>query len=297
MSMHHVAVDGWSAGVLAEDFEAAYHRAVGTTAAGGTQPVAQYADYARRQAQRLADGEFEPHIAYWNNKLKGARPVSLPPFVTRCPGKPGDARARCITRDIDRQVVAALGRLSVLQRTTVFSCLLAAVGLYLAKACDDADVAIPTMFANRLHPEFRRAVGFMATPLLLRLNVERASSWREIVSQAHRSASEALRYQEVPYQMISAVAQDPEERRGPTLLLEFGNMPDWRLRLPGVSVSPVGDRQGPGATFDVELHFFIYDETWRLRAVFLPSRVDEAGVERLVEELVAAIDACATEAA
>ncbi|MEU3571816.1 amino acid adenylation domain-containing protein, partial [Kitasatospora sp. NPDC036755] len=67
--IHHIALDGWSMGVLVEDLGALYDgRALPPL------PV-QYADYARWQADRAAEGRWDEQLTHWRERLAGPLPV------------------------------------------------------------------------------------------------------------------------------------------------------------------------------------------------------------------------------
>jgi hypothetical protein len=82
VSLHHIAADGWSVGLLAERLGSAY------TGATPAEPV-QYADVTHARAQ--ADNESE--LVYWTRRLAGVpTPLTLPTDRPR-PAAAGDAGA------------------------------------------------------------------------------------------------------------------------------------------------------------------------------------------------------------
>src|SRR5262245_26844718 len=79
LTMHHIASDGWSLGVIQKELAHAYHAfSIGQPLDLPPLPI-EYADYAQWQAQWLQEGEMARQLAYWKRQLEGApRAIDLP---------------------------------------------------------------------------------------------------------------------------------------------------------------------------------------------------------------------------
>jgi len=75
MTMHHIISDGWSTGVIIQEFAALYQSK--TTGAGLVLPELkiQYADYANWQRQWLRGEVLEEQLDFWREQLQGAPPM------------------------------------------------------------------------------------------------------------------------------------------------------------------------------------------------------------------------------
>ncbi|MGH3780083.1 MAG: amino acid adenylation domain-containing protein, partial [Pseudonocardiaceae bacterium] len=77
LNQHHIVTDGWSAGVLMEEFAKLYAAARGAPVELSALPI-QYPDFAVWQRERLSGPALEPSLAYWKGKLAGIEPLELP---------------------------------------------------------------------------------------------------------------------------------------------------------------------------------------------------------------------------
>ena len=73
LCMHHIVADGWSLGVLVRELSALYDASRHGRASPLAEPTVQYADFAVWQRAWLDEARLEPHLAYWQQRLAGAR--------------------------------------------------------------------------------------------------------------------------------------------------------------------------------------------------------------------------------
>src|SRR5439155_5251696 len=75
MTVHHIAYDGWSTGVLVQEFTTLY-RAIAEGRPPDLPPLpVQYPDFAYWQRRWLADGPLDGQLAYWKEQLRGIPPL------------------------------------------------------------------------------------------------------------------------------------------------------------------------------------------------------------------------------
>ncbi|MEK7787263.1 MAG: condensation domain-containing protein, partial [Chloroflexota bacterium] len=79
MVVHHIAVDGWSLGILIDELQALYV-AETTGVLVLPPPTVQYVDFVNWQRELLAGPEGERLRSYWLQKLSGD-PSTLPPVA------------------------------------------------------------------------------------------------------------------------------------------------------------------------------------------------------------------------
>jgi len=78
LTIHHIAADGWSMGVLVREVSELYP----AYSNGHESPLAelpmQYADYATWQRDQMVYLYMEEQLIYWREQLRGARPLEFP---------------------------------------------------------------------------------------------------------------------------------------------------------------------------------------------------------------------------
>ena len=167
--IHHIAVDGWSLGIIARELQSLY----GAFAAGRPSPLAdlpiQYADYALWQRQQSQDRALEQQLTYWKDNLKGAAVLDLPLDHAR-PAEPSYHGA-LETAVLPRELTNALNKLSQQAHTTMFMLLLAAFQALLGRYSGSEDIVVGAPVANRNWVQVEGLIGFFVNTLVLRTNL------------------------------------------------------------------------------------------------------------------------------
>ena len=148
LTMHHVALDGWSIGVLFRDFAAFYNAAVtGVAAQLPDLPIA-YSDFARWQRQQLAGPEGNRLISYWKNQLRGSSFVlQLPTDRPRPPQQTFRGSVR--EHSMSPSLASAIHEFCLRERVTPFMVVLAALFAVLARYSGQGDILIGSPIAGR----------------------------------------------------------------------------------------------------------------------------------------------------
>ncbi|MFF8848072.1 amino acid adenylation domain-containing protein [Streptomyces sp. NPDC015127] len=198
MSMHHAAMDGWSANILFTELAALY-RAL----AAGEQPAleplpVQFADFAVWQHQQLEQGGFEEEVAYWRKQLAEVPEQLLLPTDLPRPERPSGQGALARTHLSD-ELTARIDDLAQATGTTRYMVLLAAFRLLLARYTATDDIVVGTPASGRTHPDLERAVGYFINTLPLRTRIHAKESFTDLLARVRTTVLEAYAHQQLPF--------------------------------------------------------------------------------------------------
>ncbi|MBW3668376.1 MAG: condensation protein [Actinobacteria bacterium] len=283
-SMHHLVSDSWSCGVLFRELAVLLDEREGEL-----EPVGwQYPAFAEWQQSALVDGELRPQVDYWHRRLAGCVPPRLP---LRPRGEAARGQRAVAQAHLDADTTARLHRLAREQRTTPFAALLAVYDAVLQEATGESDLAVASLMANRVRPELRSTVGFVANLVVLRTRLRRHATFLDVLRAADATAGEAFINQGVPLHVVPQASLERDGVRAQDVVLQLMPEPIQQtvhaggVELEGIVPEDLG-------RFDFELalvpsggglHALLYHDSGRL-----PAGYAEEFVARFVEAARAA---------
>jgi len=201
LTMHHIASDGWSMGVLFRELSALYE----AYCAGKSSPLPplpiQYADFAVWQKQYLSGARLEKLLSYWRGKLAGAAPViDFPTDHPRPTIQRFQGAAYAVT--IPQRLIEGLKRIARSSDATLFMALLAAFKVLLFRYSGSTDLVIGSPTANRTRFEVENLIGFFVNPLLLRTDLSGDPSFLEVLSRVREVTLDAYAHQDLPFERL-----------------------------------------------------------------------------------------------
>ncbi|WP_173075831.1 non-ribosomal peptide synthetase [Phytohabitans rumicis] len=227
---HHIAVDGWSAGLLWRDLAAAYEGRL-----PAPSPV-QYADFALWQREALA----EPDDAYWREVLAGL-PERLELPVDR-PAAAPSYRGDVVPFAWSAELAAGVRRLARERGATPFMVVQAGCAALLSRLGAGTDVPVGVPVAGRSDPATADLAGMFVNTLVLRVDTAGDPSFAELLGRVRERSLGALAHQEVPFEhLVGVLNPDRSAGRHPLIqvLLAWQHAPAADVTLPGLVCEPV----------------------------------------------------------
>ncbi|NQZ11250.1 MAG: amino acid adenylation domain-containing protein, partial [Algicola sp.] len=173
-TLHHIACDGWSMGILLREFVTQY-QAILVSKPDPLPPLkVEYADYAQWQRDYLTGEVLESQLTYWQKQLADLPMVHSVPLDSPRPKQQtfNGAVHQFSSEQISSKALEQLVQNQQEQgeNVTLFMLLHSAFALLLARYGNNPDVVIGTPVANRLHQDLEPLVGFFVNTLVLRVD-------------------------------------------------------------------------------------------------------------------------------
>jgi amino acid adenylation domain-containing protein len=252
---HHIICDGWSVGVLIQEFATLYK----VFTEGRSSPLPdlpiQYADFAHWQRQWMQDEVLEKLLSYWKTQLSGGTPVlELPTDRPR----PAFQTFRGATQPINlpRELSESLKELSRREGVTSFMTLLAAFQTLLHRYSGQNHILVGSPLAGRTHAAIEGLIGFFVNTLVLRADFSGDPTFQEILREVRKVTLEAYAHQDLPFeQLVDALQPDRSLSHSPLFQVMFvlQNAARQTLELPGLTVRRL-QTEGRTAKFDLTLY-------------------------------------------
>ncbi|MCP4656225.1 MAG: amino acid adenylation domain-containing protein, partial [bacterium] len=241
LTIHHVATDGWSMGVLYRELEMLYAAA----ARGRGSPLAElpirYADFTLWEREWLRGEVRESQLGYWREQLRGmSESLELPTDRPR-PLRPSYRGATLPVR-WEAPLSEALRALGRAHRATLFMTLLAALKALLCRYTGEDDVTVGSPIANRNRPEIEGLIGLFLNTLVLRTDLGGEALVTEVLERVREVALGAYVHQDLPFEELVAELRpqrDPSRQPFVQVLFVLQNTPGPPLRLPELEVKPL----------------------------------------------------------
>jgi amino acid adenylation domain-containing protein len=252
-TMHHIASDGWSTGLLVDEVVTIYAAfSEGLPSPLPELPI-QYADFAAWQRQALQGAALDEQLAWWRRSLEGASMVLDLPADRPRPAVQGHRGVRAVGK-LPSGAVDALAELTASEGATLFMTLLSAMATYLQRISGQNDLCLGTPVAGRKRVETERLIGFFVNTLAVRADLAGDPPFREALRRVRTAAVGAFEHQDTPFErIVEEVHAERDLSRTPVfqVVLSLQNVP----RASDTAPFPIEPLPGgePSALYDLTL--------------------------------------------
>ncbi|WP_374323149.1 condensation domain-containing protein [Aquipseudomonas alcaligenes] len=296
VGMHHIISDAWSVRVMVEEMAEFYRARLQQRQPFMTPQPVQYSEYAVGQREWLDSEAGTRQMTFWRERLGSEQPP-----LSLAPDFPHDAqaarRAAYRTLQVEPALVARLSDLAKANGATLFTVLLAALQLQLARLSGQREVRIGVPVAGRAKG-FERLVGFFVNTLVLRAEPRPELSVAEWLAQTRAGLKAAQANQEMPFErLVEELAPSRSLGQQPLFQVAFNYRRQHPLAanwLPGIetALDEVPPSQIP---FDLALDA-VRDKGDQLSINFAYAAdlFAESSIERLIGGFLEVLDGFAT---
>lgn len=199
LTIHHIACDGWSLGVLVKELTALYENALNGSASDLPALPLQYLDYAFWQDANRDN--FEQQLSFWSQYL-----AQLPTLHSLHTDNPrpayqsfkGDNVSLALSVEQRESIKGICRDFDV----TPFMFCYSVFSLLISKLSNEQDIAIGTPIANRSQASVESLIGYFANTLTLRTNVDSKLSFSQYLAHNKTAILDVFEHQDVPFEMI-----------------------------------------------------------------------------------------------
>lgn len=247
---HHAICDQISLRLIFEDFSSLYR--------GEELPplVIDYKDCAAWLHERLATDSLQRHEAFWRDEMKGDIPLLSLPLK----GKRGTSRIGgvCNCR-IENGNLKPIRRYIQENKTTLFSVLLGAFGIVLARQALQEEVVIGAPVSGRTQVAMQQVVGAFINTLPFRCRLDEEGSLRHYLESVNETVMRALSHQDYPYERIVSDSGIRRER-GRNPLFDVMLVVGKRERGISLEGAYADLRPLPNNTSKLDMTLYVYED-------------------------------------
>lgn len=171
LCFHHIAVDGFSLGIIERELSHFYCQHLLTNAVSLPEQELQFGDYAA-----FSQGDASLARAYWQTQLNNLPQIHGFPLDYIRPQKQ-DLSGHCIFTTLDAELTRGLKNLARQEKLTFYTVLQTAFTCLLHRYSGQADIVMGSPYANRDLADTADMVGYFVNPLVLRNQVAGGNSF------------------------------------------------------------------------------------------------------------------------
>jgi hypothetical protein len=228
-AIHHAIADGWSLGIFVEALFAAYLQAIAGSS-GALPPVPQtYAAWGAAERAFWKPEILEPRLEFWKTKLAGSKRMWNAP-ITPGPATRWLSAIPALLTNETRELARRTG-------VTLFSALFGTFQIAFSEWSGFDDLAVGTPVANRTRQTARETMGYYASIVPLRGQIDRSRVASDHLRTAHQLTIDSFG-NAVPFvELVRGIGEQAAAGYNPVFEVRFAlqNHPMPEVSLPSLS--------------------------------------------------------------
>ncbi|MGD9160301.1 MAG: condensation domain-containing protein, partial [Desulfobacteraceae bacterium] len=267
LTMHHIASDVWSMGILQKELSELYNAFSKGEQSPLPELTIQYVDFAVWQRKWLSGEVLDSQLSYWKDHLSNITPLEIPTDYMRPAIQTfrGDSLPFYIEPDVTKK----LKTLSQEKEASLYMTLLAAFSILLSRYSGQEDIAIGSPIANRNRKEIENLIGFFINTLVMRTDLSGNPTFLKLMNRTKKMTLDAYANQDLPFEYIVEELQ-PERSmsQNPLIQIYFAiqNTPVSTLKMQDLEVSRI-EAGVQMVKNDMEVH--VWEKKDGLEGVFI----------------------------
>jgi amino acid adenylation domain-containing protein len=215
LSMHHLISDGWSLEVLTRTVFEYYQKLTAGETIQHSETALQFKDYAHWLATQEQTEKYIKAAHYWVQQFQENVPVlQLPEYQKRPAVKTfnGQQYRHTFTTSLTDQ----LKNIAKEHQVTLFTTLMSAVNVLLARYSNQQEIIVGTPIAGREHPDLEDQIGLYINTLAIKSEIAPKATLSEILKKKGQELLEAYAHQQYPFdQLVDRLSLQRDTSRAP----------------------------------------------------------------------------------
>ena len=282
LTLHHIACDGWSIGLLVSEFMALYRGFLLAEPVRLPPLKIQYADFAAWQRETFKEDVVAQELAYWKAALADIPQLHSLPLDKPRPHRQ-DFKAGVHIQNLDRELLDALSRLALSEDATLFMVIQSCFALLMGRLSGQTDVVMGTPVAGRTHVDLEPMIGFFINNVVLRTSLAGNPTYRSLLRRARQTALEAFSHQSIPFEtLVDALNPDRMLSHAPIFQVTVSVQETGgdRLKLPGLEIGSFNNGYEK-IDLDLQITASKSENGLALTWLFATSLFERARIERM----------------
>ncbi len=285
LCVHHIVMDHLSVLAFGRELGELYAAFRSGRAPAAHSEGLQYPDFAVWQAEALDTAAIESRLPHWLESLAGfPHQLELPTDHARPPLQSFEGEELRVAFSADSS--RALRSFAQAEQQTLFTVVLAGLGLLLRGYTGQDRVIVGCPFANRGAEELEQVMGLFMNLLPVGLAIDPQQSFSALVRDARRQMMKAQGVQDTPFEkIVQALGVQRDAARNPLVQawFTFQDAP-MALTLEGLEVD---SEPLPNGGAKLDLSFWFWDDGTQIQGLieYDSALFERARIERLAQRL------------